>query len=545
MATEYVQCRPAPPVPAAVEKVNLAAAVRHHAEHRPRALAASCEGRSLDYGRLARQAAGLAAQLASLPGWPSPDDEQRPRVGILASRSLETCVAMLGANWAGATYVPIGLKLPEERILTILSLCRLSAIVADEQGAQLLGENVRHAAPPAVFVLGPNPPAARGPGAPVWLGPEALEAGKAPAPVLVRADSPAYVIFTSGTTGVPKGVVVPAGAVRHYVRTITAMVGLMPSDRALATSELTFDFSVHDLYTSWEAGASVHLLRPSQVMNAAKIAREHELTVWNSVPSLVGMLRQLRALGPGSLPRMRLALFGGEALSRGVVEAWRSAAPGSEIHNIYGPTEATVFCLTARVDDPPPLAPGRDVVAIGRPMPGTQAMVVDAAGDPVPDGSTGELALAGVQLATGYLGAPELTAARFPTLDGRRWYLTGDLSMRDASGTFHCFGRIDNQVKVLGYRVELEEVDAHLRQVTDRPVAAAVAWPVMDGAAQGVVGFVCGPGLDERQTLQALKARLPTYMVPSRVLAIETMPVNASGKVDRRALRQMLESGVN
>jgi acyl-coenzyme A synthetase/AMP-(fatty) acid ligase len=187
------------------------------------------------------------------------------------------------------------------------------------------------------------------------------------------------------------------------------------------------------------------------------------------------------------------------------------------------------------------LVPGRDEVAIGRPLPGSDAMVVDAAGHPVPDGSTGELALAGVQLADGYLDAPELTAARFVTLHGQRWYLSGDLAMRDAAGDFHCLGRIDNQVKVLGHRVELEEVDAYLRQVTRAPVAAAVAWPVVGGAVQGLVGFVCGNGIDEKQTLQALKGRLPAYMVPARVLAIGTMPVNASGKVDRLALRQLLE----
>jgi D-alanine--poly(phosphoribitol) ligase subunit 1 len=518
---------------------SLAEAVHRHGQTQAGALALSSDHGDLSYRELARSAAGLAALLQETPGW-STRGAEPPRVAILASRSIEACIAVLGANWAGASFVPLGHKLPEERILTILSLCGVSALVTDEQGARLLTPKVLEAAPPAVFVLGGE---ARGAGGPRWLAREALAALPGPEPSPFAASDTAYIIFTSGSTGVPKGVMVSAGAISHYVETMTAMMGLRPADRVLETFELTFDASLHSMFTAWQAGASLHVLAAARAMNAVRFAREHQVTALTITPCMVGMLRQLKALGPGCLPGVRVAAFGGEQLSRTVIEAWHAAAPQSAIFNLYGPTEATVCCLGQRVEHPIPLLPERDSVAIGEPLPGSEAAVLDRSGCPVPDGTPGELAIAGVQLAKGYLNAPELTAARFPTYQGKRWYLTGDLAVRDASGRFHCLGRIDNQIKVLGHRVELEEVDAHLRIVADTGLAASVGWPLKNGAAQGIVSFVAGTSLGGDEILDGLRVRLPPYMVPSRVLPVQTMPINGSGKVDRKALQQLLEQG--
>ena len=520
---------------------NLASAVHRHSLSSPQALAISSEGRTVRYGELARLACGLAERLKRSPGWAGSDGGP-PRVGILASRSPEACIAVLGASWAGATYVPLGLKLPEERLLTVLSLSNLSAIVADAQGARLLSEKVLQAAPPLVAVMGAQPPGQPSDDRVTWLDPQSLGEAEAASPAPVKAADTAYIIFTSGTTGVPKGVMISAGSARHYIESTSALLGLRASDRVLETCELTFDVSVHNMFTTWEVGASLHVLPAARVMSAVKFAREHELTVWNSVPSLVGLLRQVKALTPAALPALRLTVFGGEQLSQSAVQAWRAAAPASAIHNCYGPTEATVYCLSQQVGDPLPLTPGRDVLAIGAALPGCEAAVFDAAGRPVADHCPGELAIAGVQLAIGYLNEPALTEARFVTHRGRRWYLTGDLAMRDATGTFHWLGRIDNQIKVLGHRVELEEIDAHLRIVADTDLAATVAWPLVEGAAQGLVGFVGAKTIDDAQIILALKARLPPYMVPSQVFALESMPLNSNGKVDRKALGQMLQN---
>jgi D-alanine--poly(phosphoribitol) ligase subunit 1 len=520
---------------------NLANTIYRHSLNIPDAPAVVCRGQTLTYREFAGKAAQIAAVLCHSAAWQGPAGNP-PRVGILASRGIDACVALMGACWAGATYVPIGLKLPEERILTLLSLCNLSAIIADEEGAKLLSEQVLAACPPIVIHTG------KAPTTPVNAVvnlialddlPTTLATESPTPPALMAASDTAYIIFTSGTTGVPKGVMISAGAARHYVAMITEKLGLQTSDRALETCELSFDFSVHNMFSTWEAGASLHILPATMVMNAVKFAQNSGLTVWNSVPSLAGMLRQIKALKPDSLSSLRLTVFGGEQLPEGAVTSWQSAAPNSTIFNLYGPTEATVFCLAQAT--PLSITPGRAVVAIGEPLPGNEAAIFDAHGQTVADGTPGELAIAGVQLADGYLGTPELSAARFPVRDGKRWYLTGDLAIRDAAGTFHCLGRIDNQVKVMGYRVELEEVDAHLRLTSGADVVGSIAWPLVDGMAHGIVSFIGAPTINSAGVIADLKRRIPPYMVPSRVIALEKMPLNQSGKVDRNALRQWLD----
>lgn len=526
------------------QNFNLALPVFCRSLEAPGSTALVCAGQSLTYGQFAYRAAQLAECLKIASNWHDHAGTKPPRVGILASRNLDACIAMMGACWAGATYVPLGLKFPEERILTLLSLCNLTALIADEEGAKLLTRQVLDACPDLVIYSGKfltSPPASRV----KLVAVESLPPATVYEPATMQAQDCAYIIFTSGTTGVPKGVMISAGAARHYIATITDLLGLQPSDRALETCELTFDFSVHNLFSTWQAGASLHILPATQVMNAVRFARASRLTVWNSVPSLAGMLRQLRTLAAGALPDLRITVFGGEQLPANAVKAWKIAAPASAIFNLYGPTEATVFCLAQA--EPLTLTDGRDVVSIGRPLPGSEALIVDEHGASVADGESGELAIAGVQLADGYLDSPKLTAERFPLLNGKRWYLTGDLALRDLSGNFHCLGRIDNQVKVMGYRVELEEIDAHLRNATAIDLVSSVAWPVVDGIARGIVGFVgvdAGQVIDANLIVTRLKAKVPAYMVPNRIVALEKMPVNLSGKVDRRALREMLEQDV-
>ncbi|MGF6240329.1 D-alanine--poly(phosphoribitol) ligase subunit 1 [Paraburkholderia sp. GAS38] len=519
---------------------NLACPVYGHSLTTPDALAVACEGRSLSYAQTAQRAAQLAQCLTQSEDWPRRHGAL-PRVGILASRSIEACLAVLGTCWAGATYVPIGPGLPEERLLKILAACRLSAVIADQQGAKRLSKNVLGACPPLVIV-----PDAHASHFPEDTRKRLTDFASLPhvavsEPTHVDANDTAYIIFTSGTTGVPKGVMISAGAIRHFIGAMSDLLGLRSSDRTVETCELGFDVSVHNMFSSWEAGASLHILPATQVMNAVRFARESGLTVWNSVPSLVGMLRQTKALKPDVLPDLRISHFGGEQLTDAAVAAWRAAAPNSLIYNLYGPTETTIYCLGRGVELPTPLTPGRDAVPIGTAFVGSEAAIFDEHGAAIIDNRPGELAIAGPQLADGYLDAPELTAQRFPTRLGKRWYLTGDLSLRDESGQFHYLGRIDNQVKVLGHRVELEEIEAHLRVVADVDLVGAVPWPMVEGSARGIVAFVGGEAVDAERICRELRTRLPAYMIPGKVFALANMPLNHSGKVDRRSLRDLLE----
>jgi amino acid adenylation domain-containing protein len=525
---------------------NIACAVYHHSLAQPDSTALVFQNERTSYADLAHAAARLAHGLQAAPVWPS-HATRPPRVGILGSRSRDALTAMLGACWAGASYVPLGLKLPQERMLAILAQCELDALIVAEDAIPLLTPQLIQACPALLMCQG-DAPASRP--APERPGQHILQACDLPAmapaaPVAMKLQDPAYIIFTSGTTGVPKGVMVPVASARHYAASIARTLKLRADDRALETCELSFDFSVHNMYATWEVGAALYLLPATQVMNAVKFARANALTVWNSVPSLAGMLAQLKTLAPGSLPSLRLTVFGGEQLPESTVQTWHSAAPHSTIVNLYGPTEATVFCMIQR--EPFVVTEGRGVVAIGQVLPGCTAAVVDDAGEALPHGQAGELAIGGVQLALGYLDAPELTAQRFPQHGSARWYRTGDLAVCDDQGVFHCLGRIDNQVKIMGYRVELEEIEAHLRAASGVELVAAIAWPVADGIAKGSVGFVganAGQSIDQAAVTTRMKQSLPAYMVPNRIIALEAMPLNTSGKVDRRALLAQLQDGV-
>jgi acyl-CoA synthetase (AMP-forming)/AMP-acid ligase II len=212
------------------------------------------------------------------------------------------------------------------------------------------------------------------------------------------------------------------------------------------------------------------------------------------------------------------------------------------VENFYGPTELTVDCIAQRLEDPPYLTPNRGTLAIGTVFPGVRAGIVDADLNFLPQGVEGELVVSTRQAARGYFEDPELTAARFPTLNGSRWYRTGDLALEDLAGTFHHLGRIDNQVKILGNRVELEEVEAHLREILGTDAVAAVAWPLVDSRATGIVAFHCAAEATRETVRDGMKKRVPDYMIPKQVHLLDALPLGATGKIDRKALIHMLDT---
>ena len=518
---------------------NLAGDIYRHSLIAPDRVAIESESGCVTYRDAAMRGAQLAKALRSSPAWVRPDGLPA-RVGILGSRSADARLAVIGACWSGATYVPIGVRFPQDRMLSILGQCDLAALIVDEEGVGLLNPELLASCPPLILVPDASAVDVSGLSHIRVLSISSLAPAPDLAPRAVRADDTAYMIFTSGTTGVPKGVMVPVAAARHYTSTMAAYMALTPDDRVLDTFELTFDFTVHTMFPTWFAGAALCLLNARRVMNAVKYVKSSGITVWNSVPSLIGMLRQMRALVAGELPGVRLTLLGGEPVTKQVVDVWRTVAPNSEVINVYGPTETTVIVFAYRVPDPVEVTPGRDVVPIGFPLSGVGVRVLDAESEPVEEGQYGELAISGVQVTQGYLNLPVLTAERFPTLQGKRWFLSGDRAMCDATGLYHCFGRIDGQVKVLGHRIELEDVDAHLRLATHADVVGTVPWPLVEGMATGLVSFIVAESVDTEAVMQDLEARLPAYMLPKRIVVLAQMPFNSSGKVDRAALTTML-----
>lgn len=514
---------------------NLALCVYRQALDAPDRPALLVDERTVSYGELAQLARNVAGALRA------GGVRNGVCVAILASRSIAAYAGLLGACWIGAVYMPISPAVPEKRLVEILELAKPAAVIADSAGAQLLSEYVLKVGPDLILVPDQsNAKKLRVSQRKNICSLSALEViGSSEEPTLVREEEIAYLMFTSGSTGVPKGVMVTARSVHHYLLFVRGRYPLGPGDRVAAHTDLSFDLAVHDMFLAWSFGACLHVVPAAQTMAPGKFIKEHAITAWFSVPSIISMMKRVKALHPGSFQSLRYSLFCGEPLPLRAARTWQEAAPNSTLDNLYGPTEATVACLL----EPVSVTSECEIVPIGYPFDGVEAAIVSptSAETFLPRGERGELALAGPQLAAGYFRAPELTAERFPLIRGKRWYLTGDLAYQDPQGRFHHLGRIDNQVKVNGYRIELEEVEAHLRAVCGTDLVAAVAWPVVQGSASGIVGFYVGKELISRELRAALAGRVPTYMIPNRILAIDFLPRNASGKVDRISLVAQLD----
>jgi len=493
--------------------------------------------------------AGLRELVQPMARWlRNHSQSNAPRVGILASRTPETYLGILGTCWAGGTYIPLSPKYPEERLLQHFEGIALDALIVDSHGLALLTDRVLRRGPRNILAPGIPGTSERGleDGAKITIsGRDALPAfDGSDRPFEVAPDHTAYIIFTSGTTGIPKGVMIPASAVNHFIEAMQSQYSIQRTDRIAGITEITFDISVFDLFVTWKYGAALLVVPATQMMAPSSFIQRHRPTIVFTVPSIAASMQRMKLLAPNSMTSLRYSFFAGEPLPVASASTWKAAAPNSVVDNLFGPTEATVVCIGQRFDGPQNATPARGVVAIGTPFPGMEAAIVDASLKFLPDGQNGELLLSGPQLSSGYFGDAELSAKCFPTLAARRWYRTGDLAYRDTSGVFHHLGRIDNQVKVLGLRVELEEIEAHLREVYETDSVAVIAWPVEHGSASGIVAFVCGRiGADDPALKTQIKKRLPSYMVPSTVHHIEAIPLNANGKVNRKELAELLSGG--
>jgi D-alanine--poly(phosphoribitol) ligase subunit 1 len=499
---------------------NFSEPMFRHSQSQGERLAVSVGDQNLSYSELAALAQRTAAWLNQ--------DATRPRgfVAILASRSVEAYVGVLGAGWSGDAYVPLNPKLPEDRLATLLEIIQPVALITDAGGRKALTGRALAAAPALVLNSFDDLPA---------YDPQDR-------PRQREAEDRAYMIFTSGSTGVPKGVVVPLRAIHALVAGMQEVYGFGPHDRFSKAYNLSFDGSIHDMFTCWNAGASLHPVPANQLMAPAKFIQEKQLTMWTSVPSTAVFLERMKMLQPGAFPSLRYTIFSGEPLPARSALAWQQAAPNSVVDNICGHTEACCFSTLERLSDPPNITPKLGLVAVGKALPGFEAAVFDQNCQPLPPGQEGELALSGPQVAQGYFMDPERTAARFPSIDGKVWYRTGDLVVVDDLGSLHHLGRIDNQVKVLGHRIELGEVESHLSAVCGTDAVAAVAWPVEYGSARGIAVFHTAEGISAQEIRNKMTERVPRYMVPQQVRWVERIPLTEQGKIDRASLRALLEA---
>jgi amino acid adenylation domain-containing protein len=515
-------------------------------EHYPERGAIEAGGTTLTYQALYEVARTLAATL--LENLPS--DEPR-LTAVFADRSVTAFAGVLGSLMAGHGYVPLNPTFPSRRTNLMLRRSGCRSIIVDHAAQTQLGQVLEGLAAP-VLVLMPECPdvseyVSQWPQH-VFVGEGNLNAASTRIPIRCSAETPAYLLFTSGSTGEPKGVAVSHNNVTFFVQTAVERYAINQFDRFSQTFDLTFDLSVFDMFVAWERGACVCCPPRKALLNPAHFIRDSGLTVWFSVPSVALMMKQLGALKPAAFPSLRWSLFCGEALPVELATAWSAAAPSSTLENLYGPTEVTIACTAYRWhNDRSPSESEHNIVPIGFPLRGMKVLIVDSNLCEVPPGQEGELLVSGPQVSLGYWRDPEKTAQSFVTPPGERstYYRTGDRVCRtSASGPLQFRGRLDHQVKVQGYRVELQEIEAVLREEAGVDVAIAVGWPLRANGAASVEAFLTSTNLDLDTLRERVKARLPRYAVPRRIHLLDCWPLNGNGKIDRGQLIKMLEAGI-
>ena len=494
------------------------------------------EGARLSYSALERASRAFAASLVRHGVSPG------ERVGLWLPKSPEAIVALWGVLRAGAAYVPVDPGAPPARLGAIARDGGIAALVTHADRAAVLAEAFAAGAPMrALWLAGAGTPPGRLLDLPT-LGWDAAMAETGDALPAVSGDDLAYVLYTSGSTGEPKGVTHTHGSARAFVDWAVETFALAPDDRVSNHAPFHFDLSTFDLFASAAAAAAVHPVPPRATAFPAALAKlyaESRLTVWYETPSALALMLHRGGLASYDLSSLRVLLFAGEVMPPRLLRELMTLAPRARFANLYGPTETNV-CTWQPVDAPP-----RDdaPLPIGRACSGDTTHLLDAARSPVLPGETGELWVSGRSVMSGYWGRPEHTAETLHeiVLPGGRHvlaYRTGDLARERPDGALDFLGRRDHQIKTRGNRVELGEVETALRRhpAVAEAVVLAVPDPEIGHRLEAVVVLTTADDTDEMALQRHCASLLPRYMVPERIRLRDSLPRTSSGKVDRRAL---------
>jgi D-alanine--poly(phosphoribitol) ligase subunit 1 len=485
--------------------VNLTQRIDHWATVAPEAIAHLSGDKTLTYGELRGRSDGLASYLTKRFS-----DDCRP-IAVLGHREPEMLIAFLGVVKSGRPYVPIDIALPQTRIDQILASSNAALTLTPDQIRQFSTSE---------------------------LGAPTIPVGK---------NEPFYILFTSGSTGEPKGVIITLACLEHFISWMLAEQQF--SNRVevfLNQAPFSFDLSVMDLFCSLATGGTLFSISRDLVENPKKLYRalaSSGVTTWVSTPSFAQMCLVEDKFAEAMLPHVRRFLFCGETLAPQTAAQLLARFPRAQVWNMYGPTEATVATTSIHVDAA--ILEKYSPLPVGRVMPGTKIFIVDENGAELPANERGEIIITGPNVSPGYAGRSDLTARAFFEHRGLRAYKTGDLGcFRDSLLFFE--GRIDEQIKLSGYRIELGDVEANLRALPT--VRDAVVVPVKkSGAAQSLTAFVTLLARNETSDFKLahnlrsqLGERLPAYMLPRKFIFLDTFPMTANGKVDRAALTRSL-----
>lgn len=518
------------------------------AERRPNATAVVFQGERMTFGEL-EAASNRLARLLREAGCRRGD-----RVAIMMAKSPTAIAAMLGVLKADCIYVPIDVSMPAARATKILVKSDAMTVLAAGQAGRLLGEVMAGDSGLnrlRVGWLDPRPPDEPG-SRPTFTAQDWHAASPEPRTFENASTDAAHILFTSGSTGEPKGVVITHDNVLHFLDWAIPYFSMTDADRNSGHPPLHFDLSTFDVYGSVTAGAELHLMAPELSLLPHKLAgfiRESELTQWFSVPSILNYMAKFDVVKDQDFPTLKRVLWCGEVFPTPALMYWMKRLPHVTFTNLYGPTEATIASSYYTV----PQCPQSETttIPIGTPCRGEELLVLDDALQAVRTGEIGNLHISGVGLSPGYWKDDEKTSAAFlrdprGSDPSRRIYRTGDLATVGQDGLIYYLGRADSQIKSRGYRIELGEIESALSSIGSLVESAVVGVESdgFEGTAICCAYVPSGGHPDDQQMLRKqLSVNLPSYMLPSRWLVLDRLPKNANGKIDRKALKDAFRRG--
>jgi amino acid adenylation domain-containing protein len=516
------------------------------ANARPDAIAVALGNARLTYGRLETESNRLARLLRNF-GCGRGD-----RVCLFMPKSLDAILSMLSVLKADGAYVPIDVESPARRIAKIVRAAEPKVILVTASAAALVDELVTfECIDPSVTIGSIDDTSVEGNRFRSQFSRSELQTQSSePLEYANSPEDPAHLLFTSGSTGTPKGVVITHSNVIPFVDWAVGYFGIDPSDRVSGHPPLHFDLSTFDIFGTQAAGAELHLVPPSLNLmphKLAKFIRDSELTQWFSVPSAMTYLAKFDAIQFDDFPTLKRVLWCGEVLPTPILIHWMQRLPQVRFTNLYGPTEATIASSYFTLAGPP--AQNRQQIPIGTACPGEELLVLGRDLRPVPRGRAGDLYIAGVGLSPGYWRDEEKTRAAFIE-DPRaasataRIYKTGDRARIGNDGLVYFLGRADTQIKSRGYRIEIGEIESALSEFQGLREHAVLAirsdtfeaWTICCAYVP-----LAAEGTKVSDVKESLRASLPSYMVPTRWLALDELPKNANGKIDRRQIREYFE----
>lgn len=458
-------------------------------------------------------------------------------VGIVGQRNITSCLGVLGALYAGCSYTPVNTKYPEHRVQQIVDDSSIRFVIGQLSDLKVHSElfkrnNIKLLLPSDIVSNKELESIDR----------DRMSAFEpVVAPVSVNEADTAYILYTSGSTGNPKGVQVTHGNLHAFLRNMNRLYPVPAGFRASQTFDLSFDLSVCDIFFTWINSGTLCVLSEDEKLLPSEYIRREEIYFWYSVPTLANIMNRFGVLSENAFPSLKYSLFCGEPLPLALAEKWASAAPESTVENVYGPTEATIHLIRRVYSDSDA---GREfsngIVPIGLPFSDHTIEMIDENGQLLEHGETGQLVFKGPQITKGYLHDEEKTRSAFVQFDwdasGDVWYLSGDLGFYNIDGDIECLGRLDSQIKFAGRRVEIGEIESAIRKYPKLLDACVLPVRDEDQIVRSLVAFTTSSltQSEEDHIRSDSQHILESIFFPAEIVSVDEFPTTNSGKIDRK-----------